>query len=95
MIFKGSYLRVSKPITENGQNPVLDDFGTIQYKTFELPITALAELKKNNEKLPKHLQFRIEEVHPNAIQRPTPKIDQEDGEKKKAGRPPASKNDDN
>ena len=72
MLFKGSYLRVSSPITSNGTNIKLDETGRAMYRETFLPLSARKELENQNKKLPEHLRKKIEVVHdsldPNGIE---------------------------
>jgi hypothetical protein len=70
--FTEDHLRVQKPITSNGINPVVGSDGKIAYKTVFLPITAKKFLEKKNAKLPEHLRTKIEVV-PGC--RPAPAVD--------------------
>lgn len=60
--FTEDHLRVQKPQTSNGINPVVGPDGKIAYKTVFLPITAKKFLEKKNAKLPEHLRTKIEVV---------------------------------
>ena len=59
--FKGDYLRVSKPVTTNGMVPKMIN-GEIVYKESHLPVTALKNLNKRNDKLPSHLKMKIDRI---------------------------------
>lgn len=57
-----THIRVSKPLTTDGLNPKVDDFGRIQYKTTHLPLTAKRQMEQISDRLPKHLKYRIEVI---------------------------------
>lgn len=59
----GSYLIAMRPLTLNGRELRYDEFGQPMYKEFHhLPLTARAAFEKRNQKLPPHLQIKLEEV---------------------------------
>ena len=63
MYFKGDYLRVVSPITEDGNRPMIDpDTGLQMFKETALPVTARAALEDQNRRLPNHLKKKIEYV---------------------------------
>ena len=62
MYFQGTYLRVLKPRTSNGINPIIDGEGRMDYKETFLPLSAKKRLEKINSKLPQHLKMKIETV---------------------------------
>lgn len=66
MFFNEKHIRVSKPITSNGINPIIDDRGQIKYKVTHLPFTAKKHLDQRNAKLPSHLKMKIEVIDFNA-----------------------------
>ena len=61
MYFKTNYLRVTTPVTEDGNRPKIVD-GMPVYKETALPLTARKNLEIQNRRLPNHLRKRIEEV---------------------------------
>lgn len=79
---KGDYLRVSKPLTSDGINPIVKD-DRIQYKETFLPIRAKDMLEKRNAKLPDARKLKIEVVK-NTYEAP----------KNKGGRPPKNQSND-
>ena len=70
MYFKGTYLRVSKPRTSNGINPIVDADGKIEFKETFLPLTAKKKLEKINSKLPQHLRMKIETITDEVVEKP-------------------------
>lgn len=55
------HLRVRTPRTTDGTQVLIED-GKVQYKTRFLPLSAKAELERQNAKLPKNLKLIIEEM---------------------------------
>jgi len=68
------HIRVSRPVTSNGINPVTDPEGRILVKTIHLPATAKRVLEEKNKKLPQHLKVKIEDI-PGMVYQPA--VDQE------------------
>jgi hypothetical protein len=63
MYFKGDYLRVISPVTEDGNRPKIDSVsGLPVYKETALPTTARKALDIQNRRLPAHLRKKIELV---------------------------------
>lgn len=63
MYFKGDYLRVVTPVTEDGNRPKIDpDTGQQIFKETALPVTARRQLEIQNQRLPQHLKKKIELV---------------------------------
>lgn len=63
MFFKGDYLRVVSPVTEDGNRPKIDsETGTPVYKETLLPVSARRALERQNKRLPNHLRKKIELV---------------------------------
>lgn len=62
-MYNGPYLRVLTPRTTNGNNPLLNEHGQLQYKESHLPISAQFHLDKLNRSTPQHLRKKIEVVH--------------------------------
>lgn len=63
MYFKGDYLRVVSPVTEDGNRPKIDpESGKQVYKETALPLTARKSLEAQNRSLPAHLKKKIEHV---------------------------------
>lgn len=63
MYFKGDYLRVISPVTEDGNRPKIDSItNTPVYKETALPLTAKKALDNQNRRLPAHLRKKIEHV---------------------------------
>jgi hypothetical protein len=91
MYFKGDYLRVISPVTEDGNRPKIDPVsGLPVYKETALPTTAKKSLDIQNRRLPAHLRKKIElvstsveEVRPIAT-RQNPVARQKPGPKPKA-----------
>ena len=71
MVFNGNYLRVSTPRTTDGVTPQMQD-GRLVYKEDFLPLTAKADLEKQNEKLPEILRKVIEVVKNDEHGNPVP-----------------------
>lgn len=105
------HIRVQKPLTSNGINPILTDDHRVRYKTTFLPMTAKKHLDKKNLKLPKHLQMIIEvvpgyrpaPVQDNRLSDAEKRIaeleaqlaEKEETPKNKGGRPPKPKENEN
>lgn len=63
MYFKGDYLRVVSPVTEDGNRPLIDpETGKQVWKETALPVTARKALEDQNKRLPNHLKKKIEYV---------------------------------
>jgi hypothetical protein len=63
MYFKGDYLRVVSPVTEDGNRPKIDpDTGLPVFKETALPVSARKQLDIQNRRLPAHLRKKIELV---------------------------------
>lgn len=66
MFFNEKHIRVLKPKTSNGLNPILDDRGQIVHKVIHLPFTAKKDIEAQNSRLPNHLKMKIEVIDFNA-----------------------------
>lgn len=60
--FKGAYLRVLTPITNDGTNPLYDEDRQPRYKESHLPLSARKHLERNNNRRPNQIKHIIEEV---------------------------------
>lgn len=89
MYFKGDYLRVVSPVTEDGNRPKIDpETGRQVYKETALPITARKVLDTQNRSLPAHLKKKIEHVSAS-ISEPMPVATKQNPvERKKPGPKP-------
>lgn len=87
MYFKGDYLRVVTPRTEDGSRPLIDpSTGRQMFKETALPVTARKQLEKQNQGLPNHLKKIIELV---SSSEPRPIVTKENPvERKKPGPKP-------
>lgn len=89
MYFKGDYLRVISPVTEDGNRPKIDSVtGMPVFKETALPTTAKKALDIQNRRLPAHLRKKIEMVS-NSVDQPRPIVTRENPvERKKPGPKP-------
>lgn len=62
LFYQGEHLRVSTPVTLDGQNLAIDERGQVVYKETLLPLTARKDIEKQNEKLPPTLRKKIEVI---------------------------------
>jgi hypothetical protein len=61
-LFKGDYLRVLSPRTQDGLNPIMDGDDRRLWKETHLPLSARRELELQNKYLPDILKKKIEIV---------------------------------
>lgn len=71
------HIRVYRPVTSDGINPVIGTDGRPVQKIVHLPLTAKQFIEKKNLKLPQHLKVRIEEI-PGMVHQPFVDIEKED-----------------
>jgi hypothetical protein len=63
------HLRVHRPVTSDGINPVIGTDGRPVQKIVHLPLTARQFIERKNTKLPQHLKVKIEEM-PGMVHQP-------------------------
>jgi len=72
MYFKGDYLRVISPVTEDGNRPKIDPVTNMPvFKETALPTTAKKAMEIQNRRLPAHLRKKIEHVS-TSVDEPRP-----------------------